>query len=375
MLIAMSACEKADDVADTDKPVRLDTVMVSPDKAINPDSIIVEVYEGHTHIKGDQPKIGSVFWANARNGFHADPTIQDFPMKAYQKMVLKRDAKGKYVPDTRGVSDFLVQTSPYDEGVVYAMTVKLYGEGGQRLDLRYKSASWLNRIQVFYRVKRVKPIEPTIPQNLIESDTLFTIDEVRDDDEELADKLIKEGLTSPFTLRFQSQEQFKPDTPNEKLFYFFYQDKATDSSTDIKYFDTPVGFRGVFVNRIPAVQYAVEVFITDLQGGKPEAHRQSSSPTTEQLQNVSLSFELPFKNLYEMEGWGHPVGDERLIQLVYEKEYTYFISEKGAERVYNNWNVYIPILREFPNYTVEQLRAIFEENSGKINKEGSDFWL
>lgn len=362
MLLVMSSCEKQE-------------ITDAPSSSINPDSIVVEVYQGHTHVSKDQmPKMEDVFWSNTSNGFHADPDFPNYPMKAIQRMVLVRNDKGEYLPKKEGITHFLTETSPVFEGGIYALVLKMYADGGKRLDLSYRSDSLRDRTQVFYQVKNLQPIAQTIPANVTAADTLFTIEQVREEDEALADSLTKAGLKSPFTFFYETKEKWAADMPASKAFYFFYQDKATDDRKDINYFKTPVGFRGVFTCRVPGVQYDVEVSVTDTPTGKPGTPVSSNSPTAQQLNHRILTFKIPFRNIYETQGWGKINGDAQLMHYLYDKDYN-DLRVDVASQIVEYRSKFIHVLREYPTFTLKQLYDLYEKDAYSGDSESSNFWL
>lgn len=376
MLFVVSACQHDEPAQpQPDKNTQQQENALQSNNPLQPDSIVVDIYEGHTHVSQDAiPKVGDVFWSNTSNGFHADPNFPNYPKKAIQHMVLTRNNQGEYVPRSEGKNYFMVETSPIDRGVIYAMVMKLYGKGGQRLDLDYKTGELAGQTQVFYNVKRIKPLEAAIPASVVASDTLFTIDEIRKEDKDVAHAMEKEGLKSPLTVYYEPQAKWTSETPVQKAFYFFYQDKPTDERKDVNYLKTPVGFRGVFVNRVPGIAYDVEVAVTVNPDGKPEQAVDAASPTAEQLKHAVLTFSLPFRNVYESRGWGKMKGDERVLKYVYEPK-TNYIRYSAVERVFDNRNVYLPVLREFPSFTLEKLRQLYEDDAYSGDSESADFWL
>ena len=67
-----------------------------------------------------------------------------------------------------------------------------------------------------------------------------------------------------------------------------------------------------------------------------------------------------------------PTGNEGLLNIVWDKEYNYLPA--AADRVVNNRCMFIPVLREYPSFTVEQLRRWYETDS-QLSFESANFWL
>lgn len=339
--------------------------------SLQADSITVEVYEGHSHLKqGTEPEAGEVFWGTSNRGFHANPPTQYFPMRTYQKMVFRRAANGEMQMDRNFDTAFLIQSSPSKVGNWYGMVVKVYGDGGKRLDLEMKKEGDREHVQVFYTVQNAQGIAQTIPANVTTRDTTFTLNDLTDED--VVQELRAAGYEGKeLTLNYHTARRWTPETKNEDTFYFWYLDRAEDSRTS-PYLTTPVGFRGVFAARVPYVAYNVEMTITRTPEVK-DGLRNSVSPSEMQQNHAILKLQLPFKNVFESIGWGEPMGDEKLISMVYEKEYKYY-RDDYIDRLINTRAIYIPVLREFPQYTVEQLVKWFDLDSS-LDIENSNFWL
>lgn len=339
---------------------------------LQPDSVVIELYEGHDHLKrGTQPEVGEVFWSNRNGGFHANPLTEHFPMSSYQKMVYTKQADGSYKPSPMYDTTFRMQSSPQKNGNWYGVVIKVYGEGGKRLDLEYKDEQHRNSTQVFYQVHNLRPIEQTIPANVVARDTLFNINDfdTEDSDEmEIKQKLIDKGFVGDLTLNYQPVATWGPDSSTTKAFYFWYYDRPTDDSKEL--LQTPVGFRGVVAGRIPYLSYDVRMtIVTDSPKGEVQ---NSVSLTKEQESKAVFTIDIPFRNVFEGKGWGVPTGNSDLLNIVYDAEYRYLPTP--VDRIFENRLVYIPVLREFPQYSVKQLREWYELDS-EISIEQGNFWL
>lgn len=353
-----------------DNPVRPEPPVVTDSN--EPDSVVIELYEGHDHLKrGTQPDEGQVYWSDRNGGFHANPPSVDFPMRTYQKMVYERQADGSYKISPKYETVFRMSSSPEKNGGWYGFVVKLYGKDGKRLDLDYKNAENRNFTQVFYKVKNIRPIEQTIPANLVAKDTLFNINDfdMEDSDEaEIRQKLIDKGLTGDLTIGFEPSSVYSSETPVSKVFYFWYYDRPEDDSKEL--LTTPVGFRGVIAGRVPYLSYDVTMQV--VAGCAKDGERNSVSPSPEQESKVVLSLDIPFRNVFEVKGWSTPTGNPDILGIVYDEEYKYLA--EPADKVFENRLMFIPILREYPQYTVEQLREWYESDSD-ISRELGNFWL
>ena len=339
---------------------------------IQPDSIVIELYGGHSHLpQGTEPEIGSVYWSNRNGGFHANPPSVAFPMRTYQKMVYRRTPKGDYVADNHFDTVFRMQSSPQKTGNWYGLVVKLYDKNGSRMDIAYKSPEQRNNIQVFYQVSDLKPIAQTITANVVTTDTTFTANDMDvDDSDEQAMKaqMLAQGFNGTLTLGYQPVAHWTADSAANRSCYFWYFDRPEDDTKEL--LTTPVGFRGVLAARIPFVAYNLVMRVCGNKGGATV--RTSDNPSEEQLQNVLFNLKIPFRNVFETPGWGKPTGNEGLLNIVWDKEYNYLPA--AADRVINNRCMFIPVLREYPSFTVEQLRRWYETDS-ELSFESANFWL
>lgn len=339
---------------------------------IQPDSVVIELYEGHSHLKsGTEPETGALYWSTGNSGFHANPPSVAFPMRTYQKMVFRRTATGDYQADSKFDKVFRIQSSPQKTGNWYGLVVRLYGKNKERLDLAYKSPEQRNNVQVFYRVSGLKPIEQTIPANVLASDTTFTANDMDPDDSDeqaMKQQLLAQGFNGTLTLGYEPVAKWTADSAANRACYFWYFDRPTDDSKEM--LTTPVGFRGVLAARIPFVAYDLVMSICGNKGEKGE--HASDSPSEEQLQNVLFNLKIPFRNVYEAPGWGRPSGNEELVNIVWNKKYNYFPT--SVDRVIENRCLFIPVLREYPSFTVEQLRQWYEADC-ELSFESANFWL
>lgn len=367
LTMALTACRNEDIIVPN--PQEKTTVLT-------PDSVVIEVIQGHSHLPvGTEPELGEVYWTVRNRGFHANPPSALFPMRNNQKLVYRRQSDGSYLPDVACDTVVRIVTSPDKRGDWYALTVKMYGEGGRRLDLRYRSDSLRSSTQVFYRPKRIRPIEQTVPAALKAADTTFEADQLDGEDSDeraIKEKLLAEGFVGKQTLGYATRERWTAGADSRKVFYYWYYDRTKDDAfaSDNKVLPTPVGFRGVFAGRVPFVAYDVVMDVVQLDGEKGE--RSSDTPAGNVGGSVLFSLRIPFRNVYEGIGWGKPVGNEQLIGIVYDAAYNYY--PDAVYRVIENRAMYIPVLREFPNYDIDRLRKAYEDDA-ESDVESNNFWL
>lgn len=326
ILLSASCRKKNSDLnVDNSQKNLISEMKVDKKKAIEPHRIEVSVYFGHSHLSGEQPQRGQVFWSRGNSGFHANPDTRlvEFPLKSVQTMVFERQKDGSYKITDQGTDAFRVVSTSLPGGIWNALVVQMFDKDGKRLDLDYKTEALRDRAQVFYTVSNVKPL---------------------------------------------SQEHKLPsvqEAPLQDYFYFWYFDRAKDNILDApETLKTPVGFRGVIKHKVPYATYNVDLGLTLLESGKgkQEPFANSISPSGEQKKALIFKLSIPFRNItYGLGEVALDPYDDNYDEL-HRQDYVRYFED---------------LHREFPKYSVEEIEKLYEESMDMpVEGHGShSFWL